>query len=112
MGVGGLAAAVATSAPSPRPSQSRSQLALLLEFADGYDRDMNLYTNNCRVFCCRVQREVERLNADARGEAARPMDELAADVRLWLGVASASMLPMMYPAGIAFLCWGGLRDIL
>eukprot|EP00978_Attheya_sp_CCMP212_P008415 scaffold19817_cov31-Attheya_sp.AAC.1 len=33
----------------------------LLQFAQSYDCDMKLYRNNCRMFCARMEREVEPL---------------------------------------------------
>ena len=38
------------------PSSS-SKLERLREIAEGYDCSMNLYSNNCRVFCARMRRE-------------------------------------------------------
>ncbi len=74
---------------------------------------MNLYSNNCRIFCARMAREVEKLNAegdDALSASARAA-QLAADARLALAIARAGVLPMLYPLGVVALCWGGLKDI-
>ena len=88
-----------------------SKLERLRSIAESYDRDMNLYTNNCRIFCARMRREVERLNAEdltADDAAARA---LAADLRLAWSILRASTLPMLYPGGILFVCWEGLREL-
>ena len=75
---------------------------------------MNLYTSNCRHFVARMQREVDRLNAlDARmnGKHAARVASAAADLRLWLSLLRASLLPALYPAVILIICWEGLRDL-
>ena len=81
-----------------------------------YDPRMNLYRNNCRIFACRVRREVERINTedigvDEAGRAQATMRERLADARLALGVLRAGGLPALYPMGILALCWEGLRDL-
>ena len=78
-----------------------SKLNRLREKAAGYDRNMSLYTNNCRVFCARMEREVARLNAEPAA---------AADRRLAFAVLRAGLLPALYPASVLWLCWVGLRD--
>ena len=50
-GIGGAA-----SGGDDVPSSS-SKLERLREIAEGYDCSMNLYSNNCRVFCARMRRE-------------------------------------------------------
>jgi len=34
----------------------------IVRAARAYDREMNLYRNNCRIFCARMEREVEAIN--------------------------------------------------
>ena len=49
----------------------------LVRFAESYDTGMNLYSNNCRVFAARAEREAERLNHPGGGTHGA----LAADAR-------------------------------
>jgi hypothetical protein len=103
-GVGGVTSGVDATSPS-------SKLERLRQIAEGYDCSMNLYSNNCRIFCARMRREAERLNAeDLEPEEARSR-LMAADVRLAIALVRASALPMLYPAGVLLLCWEGLRDL-
>ena len=103
-----------------------SKLERLRERLSAYSTDMNLYTNNCRVFACRAVREVERLNAEVdsaapwpyedgaepaaggadRGGAGAPFAprELAAEARLYVGLLRAGALPALYPLGVLALC--------
>ena len=88
-----------------------SKLERLREIAESYDTSMNLYTNNCRIFCARMRREAERLNLeDLDAEEARARS-LAADIRLAIALLRASTLPMLYPGGVLLICWEGLRDL-
>ena len=90
---------------NPRPSdalRSDPKLDRLRAAAAEYDRSMHLYTNNCRVFCARMEREVARLNGE---------DPVAADARLACSLLSAGLLPALYPAFFLWLCWIGLRDV-
>ena len=48
-GVGGVASGVDATSPS-------SKLERLRQIAEGYDCSMNLYSNNCRIFCARMRR--------------------------------------------------------
>ena len=68
---------------------------------------MHLYGNNCRIFCARMQREVERLNQQQRPGGDRAA-ELVADARLWFAVLRAGLLPTLYPASVVWLCWDGI----
>ena len=91
---------------NPRPSaalRSDPKLDRLRAAAAEYDRSMHLYTNNCRVFCARMEREVARLNGE---------DPVAADARLACSLLSAGLLPALYPAFFLWLCWIGLRDVV
>tara|TARA_B110001452_G_scaffold70459_1_gene56913 strand:- start:96 stop:473 length:378 start_codon:yes stop_codon:yes gene_type:complete len=83
-----------------------SKLERLREAAERYDTDMNLYSNNCRIFCARMRREAVRLNPEAT-----PVAELAADARLLLALVRSSTLPMLYPLGILFLCREGIAGL-
>ena len=104
-----------------------SKLQRLRETAEAYaERPLNLYFSNCRIFCARMEREVERLNAEdvqpPAGEEAQSrlagLDlrsrtaELKADARLAAAILRAGTLPLLYPAGVTLLCWDGLRDLL
>ena len=84
-----------------------SKLERLREAAERYDRSMNLYTNNCRIFCARMRREAVRLNP----EESTPGAKLAADARLLLALIRASTLPMLYPLGVLFLCREGILGL-
>lgn len=88
-----------------------SKLERLREIAESYDTRMNLYTNNCRIFCARMRREAERLNVEDL-DAKDAKDRLrAADLRLAVALLRASTLPMLYPGGVLFVCWEGLRNL-
>ena len=106
-----------------------SKLRRLRAAALAYDDRMNLYSNNCRVFCARMEREVARLNAEeeedderreeglAEGAASerprrRADDDAAADARLALALLRAGVLPLLYPAAILWICWTGLDGIV
>jgi len=89
-----------------------SKLARLRCLAENYDRPLNLYSSNCRIFCARVEREVERLNAEdivSAGHNRRA--ELSADLRLAFAVFRAGTLPLLYPLGIVLICWDGLKGL-
>ena len=103
-GVGGVAA-------GDDATSSSSKLERLRQIAEGYDCRMNLYSNNCRIFCARMRREAERLNAEELGAEEARARALAADVRLAIALFRASLLPMLYPGGVLLLCWEGLRDL-
>jgi hypothetical protein len=100
-----------TPGEAPRPG---TKLARLRVYAAGYDRRMNLYTSNCRIFAARVRREVARLNAEEAPKGARAMArfaELAADARLAAAIVHAATLPALYPLAILAICWEGLKDL-
>jgi len=89
-----------------------SKLQRLREIARAYDCSMNLYTSNCRIFAARMQREVERLNAEDStdlGTFSARTAEFVADVRLAFAVFQAGMLPALYPLSILLICWDGLK---
>ena len=91
---------------NPRPSaalRSDPKLDRLRAAAAEYPRSMNIYTNNCRVFCARMEREVARLNSE---------DPVAADARLAYSLLCAGLLPALYPGFFLWLCWSGLRDLV
>lgn len=89
-----------------------SKLARLESTLRDYDCSMNLYTNNCRIFACRMEREVQRLNAeDAVDAGDARAGELLADVRLAFGLLKAAALPALYPLGTLLLCWEGIKDL-
>ena len=81
--------------------------------ARAYDCRMNLYTNNCRIFCARMEREVQRLNdedAQDSGQPSAKRRKALADARMAIAIAQAAVLPTLYPISILLLCWTGLRD--
>lgn len=91
-----------------------TKLHRLAAAATAYDSRMNLYTNNCRIFCARMEREAQRLNDEDADDAGLPSARCRialADARLALAIANAAALPMLYPASILLLCWNGLRDL-
>ena len=91
-----------------------TKLHRLAAAATAYDSRMNLYTNNCRIFCARMEREARRLNDEDADDAGLPSARrrvALADARLALAIANAAALPMLYPASILLLCWNGLRDL-
>lgn len=83
-----------------------------LEIARSYDCNMNLYTNNCRTFCARMEREVCRLNDGERSVNApgAPTPPRPSDLRFAARIAVAALLPALYPLGaIGLLYCGCLR---
>ena len=88
-----------------------SKMERFLEIAQSYDCNMNLYTNNCRIFCARMEREVYRLNNGGGGgdlpgrTAANPMTP--SDLRFATRVALAALLPALYPLGAIGLLYYG-----
>merc|ERR1712187_615647 len=73
-------------------SPKGSKLQRLRDIARTYDCTMNIYTSNCRIFAARMQREVERLNAeDATDFEANftNVDEIIADARLAFAIFNA-----------------------
>lgn len=102
---------------SSSDQQPSSKLERLRAVAAQYDTEMNLYSNNCRIFCARMEREVARLNAE--DEEQPPADEtavrlaaFAADSRLALAVLRAGVLPALYPSGVFLFCWDGIKTLL
>lgn len=79
-----------------------SKLAQLQLMAMAYEPSLNLYTSNCRIFCARMRREVDRLN----GAPALP-----SDARLLAALLHAAALPMLYPVSVLLVCWEGLQDL-
>ena len=101
---------------SGEPPAPGSKLARLRDFAAEYDSRhlLSLYTSNCRIFCARMQREVERLNAEDREDAGTTVGRRAAfvaDARLALAIFASGLLPALYPLGTLAVCWEGLRDL-
>jgi len=86
----------------------------LLQFAQSYDCDMNIYRNNCRMFCARMEREVERLNGETTdGHSIQTTQEiLLADVRCAMRILGAALLPTLYPFSVLLLSYEGLHDLL
>lgn len=90
--------------------EESAKMQRLLKIARSYDNRMNLYTNNCRIFCARMRREVERLNAED-ADTGSTTAELVADLKLLSAVTAAAALPMLYPAAILWVCWEAVRDL-
>lgn len=83
-----------------------AKLERFCSWAAAYDPRMQLYTKNCRVFCCRARREAERLNAEDEPEgASKSMRAWMCDMRLIVGLLGAGALPAAYPLGTLALCW-------
>ncbi len=76
-------------------NSTSSKLDRLIVYANDYDCKMNLYSNNCRMFAARMEREVKRLNAEDNKDSSI----LAADVRCALRILWAAVLPTLYPLG-------------
>jgi len=98
-----------SAAPSPG-----SKLGRLRSAAVNYDSRMNIYSNNCRIFCAKMQREVERLNAENEAQGANDdgggesLGARAAESRLAFAIARSALLPMLYPASALIMVFVGL----
>ena len=95
-------------------SSADSKMSRLRRRLEEYDTRMSLYSGNCRVFACRVVREVERLNAEDdedRGSARAWAAARAADARLAFGLLRAGLLPAAYPLAVLALCWEGVKGL-
>ena len=115
-----------------------SKMGEILQIAQSYDTNMNLYRNNCRIFCANMEREVERVNQQANtrytsnhtvtstailsqknnnnnnnellGRTTTPTSMILADCRWILRSFFATLLPALYPlAAIAMLYEGVIR---
>jgi len=84
-----------------------SKLNRLIAYANEYDCRMNLYRNNCRMFAARMEREVERLNAEGTDSRRPSQKAMAADVRCALRIIWAAILPALYPLGVTLLLYEG-----
>jgi len=96
---------------SVKTSPQGSKIERFRAAAAAYDNNMNIYANNCRIFCTRMEREVERLNSEDADYAGQPTAAAMADARLAFGILRAVALPMLYPALIIWICWAGLGDM-
>mmetsp|Transcript_4813 Transcript_4813/g.10187 ORF Transcript_4813/g.10187 Transcript_4813/m.10187 type:complete len:195 (+) Transcript_4813:502-1086(+) len=96
------------------PGSGSSKLARLMAYADSYDRRMNLYSNNCRIFAARMEREAERINLECMDITSASQgdwshDMAVANLRCSLRILWAAFLPSLYPLGvILLLCEGFL----
>lgn len=96
------------------PGSGLSKLARLMAYADSYDRRMNLYSNNCRIFAARMEREVERINLECMDTTSASQGDWSHDMavvnlRCSLRILWAAVLPSLYPLGvILLLCEGCL----
>ena len=98
-----------TSIDSSELCATPSQLSRLISYANDYDCRMNLYTNNCRIFAARMEREVERLNSEGEDSQDSPHDMVVADIRCALRILWAVILPTLYPSlAVLLLCKGCL----
>jgi len=116
--------------PSEMKLNHASKIERLMETARAYNCDMNIYGNNCRMFCARMEREVTRLNAEsetimeddssdidrnvilaghphnlrlAKPQVAPP-DYVADGLLVWR-IFYAGLLPALYPLLILWVCW-------
>ena len=85
-----------------------SKLDRLRQYLRDQGNEMQLYHSNCRVFACRVQREVERLNAEGEEDA---VSAFRSDLKLAFALLRAGLLPAAYPLGTLWLCWEGIKDL-
>lgn len=112
-------------------SMTSPRLLQLLEASRSYDCNMNLYCNNCRMFCARMEREVERLNAEEQKKegitAASNLfvnessdaayisklipNDVVADIRCSSRIFGAGLLPALYPMAVLLSCYEGLHGI-
>jgi len=83
-----------------------SKLERLIARADDYNCRMNLYSNNCRIFVARMEREVIRLNLEGTDNPPR-QKLLLADIRCALRILWAVLLPSLYPLVIILLLYEG-----
>merc|ERR1712032_1650981 len=90
---------------SGAPSSPGSKIDRLRRTAETYERSMNIYTNNCRTFCARMQREVERMNAENNQDTRPLAGNLIADCRLVVALLAAGTLPLLYPITVALLIY-------
>jgi len=79
-----------------------------LRIANSYDRGMNLYTNNCRIFCARMEREIGRLDNDRETDVSA-VASASLDVRFLARLAVAVILPAIYPLSAIVLLYFGCR---
>jgi len=122
-----------TSTTQPQTNlQPGSKLQRLTDSARAYNCDMNIYGNNCRIFCARMEREVKRLNAensmleddpsinDHNGLIASctqkvatakqkvlSSDYVADGLMIWR-IIGVILLPALYPLVILCACWDSI----
>ena len=116
---------------------SSPKLERLVKFAQNdYDCNMNIYQNNCRMFCARMEREVKRLNHEDQNQprinnnnnivaiptaTSRTTNRvsnitpfgfcsecLQADALLVWRLINAALLPALYPIIILLICYNSL----
>jgi len=85
------------------------KMVRLLDAARSYDTAMNLYGNNCRMFCARMEREVELINGSDDGGEKGSMK--MAEIRCAVRVLGAGLLPAFYPLGIFLFVYASLQDL-
>ena len=95
---------------------SSSRTRRLMSFVDSYNCEMNLYRNNCRMFAARVEREIERLNleecaADDNQDWSYLYRMMVADMRCWLRILGAGLLPTLYPLSAILLLYEGCWNL-
>jgi hypothetical protein len=83
------------------------KMTRLIAYANDYDCRMNLYSNNCRMFAARMEREVERLNSEDTDSEKSSHEMAVADMRCALRIMWAAVLPALYPLGIILLVYEG-----
>jgi ABC-type dipeptide/oligopeptide/nickel transport system permease subunit len=58
-----------------------------------------------------MRREAARINAEDLAPEDAAWSAMVADARLAVALLRASTLPMLYPGGVLFVCWEGIRDL-
>lgn len=87
--------------------ESELKLDRLIDYAKGYDCQMNLYCNNCRMFAARMERETIRLNLEGVDHQDTRRILAVADIRCAVRIMWAAILPALYPLGAILLLYEG-----
>ena len=103
-----------TSSMSPKMQQ-------ILQIAESYNCQMNLYTNNCRMFVAAMEREIERLNCDSSTCSSDNNDDVntphayttmvLADLRMYFRMLLAILLPTIYPLFAILALYEGFANV-
>lgn len=83
------------------------KLERMIAYANDYNCRMNLYSNNCRIFAARMEREVIRLNLEGTDNRNTRRKLVLADILCALRIMWAALLPALYPLGAILLLYEG-----